>query len=210
MWRTLLAVATLLSFPAALRADEKSPPGEKTPPTESLTVLNASWVKPDGKVAATMIRAVPETRMATRTALRIIDGMQVPVTEEVPYTVMRSVACTIQADTTDVLDIQGKPISPGAVASRLDKAGPVLLARGRLDPALRPILKDEVTVLVAPGGVAVQGAPEGPRWLPWVTLASMMERDGEVVLRLVESEAVRAREKRITLIDGQEVERTVE
>jgi hypothetical protein len=185
MLRTLMAAAMVLGLSPILSAGDKA----DTPGAEPLTVLNPRWVQPSGKVAGTAMRAVPETRTVLRTTAKIVGGMEVVVKEEVPYTIMRSMSCLIQAETTQVINLEGKPLTEAALATQLAKAGPVLVARERLDPAYRPILKDDALVLLSPGGVSVQGVPAGMRWLPTVTLASIVERDGEVRLRLVETQA---------------------
>ena len=56
----------------------------------------------------------------------------------------------------------------------------MLVARKELDPAFRQVLKDDALILIAPGGVSVEGAPHDARRLPRLTLASALERDGDV------------------------------
>jgi hypothetical protein len=205
MLRPFVIVLTACGLSTVLLADEKPEP----PGAEEITVVNSRWVS-DGKVAATMTRIATEKRKAPRTVAKIVGGMRVAVTEEVVYTVAVPMVVAIEADIKGALDSKGEALSAKDLAARLKESRPVLVTYLPLDPAFRQVLKDDAVILAAPDGISASGVAGTPKWLPRVTLASTLERDGELKLYLVETEVERRPEKRAAIVDGKEVERVVE
>jgi hypothetical protein len=205
MFRPVIVALTVWGLSTAVLADERPEP----PGAEELTIIPSRWVS-GGKVAVSMTRIAHEKRKGVRTVARIVGGMRVAVPEEYEYTVAVPMMVAVEADIESAVDSKGGPLSAEALAARLKDAKPVLVASMPLDPAFRQILKEDAVILASPNGLSDAGATGVPRWLPRVTLASILERDGELKLYLTETQVSRRHEKRVAIIEGKAVERVVE
>lgn len=198
MQRYCFAVVFALCGSFTSADDAAKPPAGELP-----TVVDARWVRADGKIMFSMTQVQPETRTTVTTVARVVDGKI--ITEAVPreYTVMVPVVRTIQADTTGILQGDGKTVDRQDFPSKLAQARTVLLATKELDPAVRDLLRSDALVLVAPSGISTSSVDTSR--LPRLAQARIVRLEDGLRLSLVASELVTVKKSVKSMVNGQEV-----